>query len=345
MSDDSDITQRARKTLGLNDLEGAPPALPMWMERWWRNDGFGASVPYTGQILIPFGPKSDMTALRTSVTALVQRHEALRCRLAVRDGRFSRLVVEQGAPSTLQATTVTKADLKSLRGPVSDFFKAPFNLLEQPGIRFHAFADESGDVTLAALVHHYFGDAWSAQVLRRELLALYAAAVKGEAASLPSVAQYSEYALAQRQALAKHLPDHLAYWHDRLAGMPPLKLPFDGPPDDSRRDRVLFAVPADVMSGLQAIAKADRLSLAVICFAGFEVALARWCGQDDIVSVANSVDRIKAQFRDTVGALMAGIPVRVRITPDVPLREFLRQVGKAFFLRRHRPPGPVIRGL
>src|SRR5207244_3774274 len=81
-------------------------------------------------------------------------------------------------------------------------------------------------------MHHIVSDAWSMEVLVRELEAIYPAFVAGEPSPLPELPiQYSDFASWQRRWLAgEWLTPQLAYWRARLGGNPPaLELPLDRP--------------------------------------------------------------------------------------------------------------------
>ena len=60
---------------------------------------------------------------------------------------------------------------------------APFDLEQGPLLRVGLFRGEGAPV-LAVVVHHIVADGWSLGILLAELGALYAAAVRGEAAAL-----------------------------------------------------------------------------------------------------------------------------------------------------------------
>jgi len=81
------VERRARDILGLAELERFPHALPTRPEHLWGLDGFAANVPFTNPMFVPMGPAADPGLLYAAVKAVVDRHEALRTRLAIEDGR------------------------------------------------------------------------------------------------------------------------------------------------------------------------------------------------------------------------------------------------------------------
>ena len=327
-----EIENRARRILGLEEMEREPCALPARVEHLWRAENFNRIVPYIGSFLLPLGHAPDMAALADSVDAVIARHQALHSRLAVTGGRAI-LVPDQRQAVSLQPARVSRSEIGAHRenrpgSPVTEFFSAPIDLFEQRGFRAHAFEDEEGNVTLGILMHHYFGDAWSSQIFRSEIGTLYKSRVTNAAAELAPVTQYSDYALFQRRLLQKNLAGHLDYWHQRLHAAPASGLPFDQREDENNLGRAYFLIGKDAMASLAAVARAERISLGVICFAAFQLALARWCGVTEIVSAVQCADRIRPQFRGTIGYLLSAIAIHSTLDKDMPFNEFLRAFAK-----------------
>ena len=86
-------------------------------------------------------------------------------------------------------------------------------------------SDEDEHAFLFTL-HHIASDGWSEGVLRRELSALYAAALAGEPSPLaPLALQYADFAAWQRAWPEEALAAQLAHWKERLAGTPAAQPP------------------------------------------------------------------------------------------------------------------------
>jgi hypothetical protein len=287
-------------------------------------------VPYPASFLLPLGHKPDLGPLTAAVAALMARHEALRSKLAV-ENDIAILLPAVSEPD-LGCAPIAKAEIAAHREgrpapTLAEFFTAPIELYEQAGFRAKAFRDEDGDVTLAILMHHYYGDAWSSQIIRRELMALHA----DPAAALPPVAQYSDYGLFQRRALDKVLTRQLTFWHRTLRDAQAARLPYDSDGDPAMLGRAFFLVEEEVMQRLNALAKTQRVSLGLVCFAGLQIALASWCGQSGMVSGLIAANRIRPQFHGTIGSLLSIIPVASTITPEASFRAFLMTFARTVF--------------
>lgn len=330
----SGVEDRARDLLKLRTVDREPRALPIRNDWLWRAEHFAPRVPYSGSFLLPLGHKPDLGPVTDAIAALIARHEALRSKLAV-ENDIPILLPVVSEPD-LAVTQVAKAEIAAQREArpaptLAAFFGRPIELYEQPGFRTQAFRDEDGEVHLAVLMHHYYGDAWSSQIVRREFMALHAARLENRAAQLPPVAQYSEYGLFQRRALDKVLTRQLGFWHRTLGGMEAARLPYDSDGDPALLGRAFFLVEEETMQALDALAKAQRVSLGLICFAGLQIALARWCGQTGMVSGLIAANRIRPQFQGTIGSLLSIIPVASAIAPGMAFRAFLMGFAKSVF--------------
>ena len=331
---DAAIEAHARTLLGLRGLDGALSALPPRAEQLWRMDRFAADVPFTNAMFIPMGQVADIGLLYQAVATVVGRHEALRIRLAVRRGRVIQ-IAEDWKVKQLEVTDVLQSELADVRpgqkSAVSAFTQASLDLYAQDGFRCQAFRDEQGDVTLGLLAHGFFADSWSSQILFREIRAAYEAQKAEASAALGPVSQYGQYALAQRQSLDRNLASHLAHWNARLKDVPPSRLPYDRDADQTRRGRSFFFTGREEVARLAAVAQESRVSLTILLLAAYQLALARWSGQREILSAAYTADRVNPRFQSTIGFLVVNMPVLARIGEGVSFKSFLLDFAKDYY--------------
>lgn len=325
--------RRAREILGLDHI--AADALPPRAEQLWRMDGFAADVPFINPMFVPLASSPDLDLAREAVAQLAARHQALRTRLAVKNGRAVQIVQDWDG-SGLEVADIKRRELDDdypddPHSPVRQFLKSTMDLCAEGGFRVHAFRDENGDITLGFLAHGFFSDAWSSQVVLRDFRALYSALKSRGSAGLEPVAQYIDYTQSQLRSLDGGLAAHLSFWHRKLSAMPAAKLPYDHHKNTNRRGRSYFFIRQEILDGLVAAAAANRVSLTLLLLAAFQIALAGWGGQKEILSAAYTADRVKAQFQNTVGFLVTNMPVSARLDPDQRLGAFLADFAKEFY--------------
>ena len=296
-------------------------------------DGFAADIPFTNAMFVPAGT-TDIGLLYETVARVVDRHEALRTRLAVLDGQPVQ-IAEAWKVSRLEKTLIRREDLTDTRpdqsSAVSAFMQAALDLCAQDGFRCHAFQDENGEITLGVLAHGFFADAWSSQTLLREIRAVQTGLERGTDIHLPPACQYADYARGVRISLNEGLSTHLDYWRNKLGNMPAARLPQDREGDGTRRGRSFFFLPENAAARLVACAQERRVSLMILLLAAYKLALARWSGQREILSAAYTADRVKPQFQNTVGMLVTNMPVPCRIDPAMDLDTFLLELSREYY--------------
>jgi len=323
----------ARSVLGLTEL--APSALPPRVEQLWRMDGFAGNVPFTNPMFVPLGNSPDMGLVYEAVARTVDRHPALRTRLAVKNGRGIQ-IVEAWKTSRIPLVEILRRQLEEDRpdappSPIGEFTKESMDLFAQDGFRACAFRDEDGGVTLGFLAHGFYSDAWSSQVLLQDFRAFHSALKDGTSPTLTGTASYVEYAESQRRALDKDLPVRLSFWRRKLSDIPPAALPYDHQTGANRRGRSYFFIREEILAGLVAASASNRISLTLLLLAAFQLSLGRWSGQREILSAAYTADRVKPQFQNTIGCLVTNMPVAARLEPERRFGAFLSEFAKDFY--------------
>ncbi|WP_144137795.1 condensation domain-containing protein, partial [Paraburkholderia sp. BCC1884] len=118
----------------------------------------------------------DLAALHRALRALVERHEALRLRFEAGDGVPMQYPVEL-APAGQQApgrdygfaAHAVGRDPEALAAALHAFGCAPFDLTGGAPIRVGLFEIGPDECVLQFVVHHIVADAWSMDLLFRDL--------------------------------------------------------------------------------------------------------------------------------------------------------------------------------
>ena len=133
---------------------------------------------------------------------------------------------------------------------------APFDLAAGPAMRADLLRLGAEDHLLALTFHHLVFDGWSVGVLIRELELCYAAHTRRQHPHPPfaphPVRQTSRPGSVTRRG-ARPLTGQVAFWRDRLRGVPALQLPADVPASERRSGPgrgVPFELPEEVTEGI-----------------------------------------------------------------------------------------------
>ena len=276
----------------------------------------------------------DRTALATSLTEVVRRHETLRTTLTVVDGVPRQSI----APPVPQPLPVV--DLSALPEPREavalrlgrEEAMRPFDLLRPPVVRTRLLRLGEREHVLLFTMHHVSGDGWSVEVLSRELAELYGAAAEGRPSRLAALpVQYADFAVWQRSWLTDEILDaQLAYWRRQLAGAPPLlAMPLDQPrpPRPSfrgrRRRRLL---PAGLVGPLWKLGRSRQATGFMTVLGGFQALLHRYSSQDSVVVGTPIANRDRAELEPMIGFFANVLALRADLAADPGFAALLAQV-------------------
>ncbi|OJY30962.1 MAG: hypothetical protein BGP11_00860 [Rhodobacterales bacterium 65-51] len=319
-------------------LPGPPVAaepLAFSQSRLWVIEQMEAAAGlYTVPMVLAVTGALDRAALARAVSALVERHHALRTVFRESDaGTLQHLL--PAAPVDLHFTDLSQAvDAAVQLGALGQAeARHRFDLAAEPMLRARLVRLAAEEHVLFLTLHHIATDGWSNAILLEELAQLYA----GHALPAPAV-QFADYARWQRRLLARRGAALADWWAETLAGVPDVHdLPTDKPRPPvlgSAGARLVEKLDPDLALRLRTFARAEGVSLFTLLHAAHAALLHRWTGADDLVIGTPVAGRERAELKSLVGFLVNTVPLRARPAPDLPFRAFLkdcaRRVAEAF---------------
>jgi amino acid adenylation domain-containing protein len=301
---------------------------------WTVSQLNGAGPAYNEAMAFTLRGPLDRDALRRAFETLADRHETLRTRITVEDGRPVQVVEPAGHGFPFTVTDVTGRPEEAAELRRTDPFE-PFDLTRAPLARARLLADGDEHHVLLITVQHLVFDGWSRTLLLRELGILYAAQLRGEPATLPETRPYREHAQDQQDWLAGAGPaPHEAYWAERLDGVPPvLELPTDRP-RPARQDhsgaRVPIALGPRLTAAIKSVAREHGATLYSTILTGWSILLSRLSAQDDIVVGVPTANRGGGgEYPATIGFFVNTLAVRTELTGSPTGAVLLKQVRAA----------------
>ncbi|MEH2621948.1 amino acid adenylation domain-containing protein/non-ribosomal peptide synthase protein (TIGR01720 family) [Bradyrhizobium sp. AZCC 1719] len=298
-------------------------------ERLWFLEQLGlAGGSYNIAVAVRLTGRLDVAALSAALSEVVRRHEALRTRFESRgDGAVQ--VIDPPWPVALSPQAV---EPRQARQRADAIMQQPFDLARDRLLRV-ALLQLSPDVHVLVLaMHHVVSDGWSMGVLVREVETLYAALAAGRPSPLPALPiQYADYAVWQRRWLADAaLTRQLGYWTEQLSGAPAgLELAADRPRPavpSFRGGLRTFTVDPGRTAALIKLARQEGATLFMALLAAFNVLLARWSGQDDVVVGTPIAGRTRAETEGLIGFFVNMLALRTDLTGAPSFRDVLRRV-------------------
>ncbi|MER5890868.1 amino acid adenylation domain-containing protein [Streptomyces sp. NPDC001941] len=266
-------------------------------------------------------PATFALALRT----VMERHEALRTGLELRDGDLVQVVHEEfTVPLRHESVGGAAEGAGELERLLRAEERTPFALDAET--LFRCLLVERGDGwTVLLTVHHAVVDGWSLALLLGELHEAYRALAARDALKLPEVRYHlGDYARWEARAIEEGaFGPSLAYFASELDGVPRLELPArDGAGQDGG-DAVHFTVPAEIRSALDELAGRHSVTGYTVYVSAFAVLLARYADQYDFSLGTIWSARELPQVAGTFGFLANTLPLRCDLTEAVSFEDVL----------------------
>ncbi|WP_398919987.1 condensation domain-containing protein [Streptomyces sp. I6] len=274
----------------------------------------------------------DLDALRTALTDVMGRHEALRTRFETVDGEpYQRIVPAAEAVPGFRTADCPEEELAARVGEAR---RRPFDLAVDLPLRADVLRLGPEDTVVALVLHHIATDEWSDRPFLADLNRAYADRAAGrepEWAALP--VQYADYTLWQERLLAEAGERQLAHWARTLRGMPEeIPLPLDRPGAARTTGRsavVRTALPQASAAALRELAATRQVSMFMLFQAATAALLHRLGAGDDIPLGAPIAGRTDSALDDLVGFFVNTLVLRTDVSGDPSFAELLGRVKEA----------------
>ena len=277
------------------------------------------------------------SALEAALNGVLRRHEVLRSRFLEGDGAaFAEVSDEVHAALPIIDLSVLdeSARQRETRRWAVVSAQKPFDLARVPLLRSWLVRLSADEHTLLFTMHHIVSDAWSLEVLVREVSALYEAACRNEASPLPELGvQYSDFARWQRRWLrGEVLEQEIEYWREELRGVEILDLPTDRPRPaiQSFRGAALgLHLNAALGEQVRDLSRRRGMTLFMVLLAGFEALLARYSGQSDVAAGTPIAGRNRLETEGLIGFFVNTLVLRADLSEAPSFLELSRRVREA----------------
>ncbi|MEV0063903.1 amino acid adenylation domain-containing protein [Nocardia sp. NPDC050718] len=293
----------------------------MWFLNRYDPDSPAQNVP----IAVEVNGEIDPVVLRAAIADVLARHESLRTVYPIdADGDPYQDVRGPEAEVTLHVSTITP---DRIRTAVAAEIARGFDLTRDVPVRVSLFRIADHRSVLAVTMHHIASDGWSLAPLTRDVAIAYAARRAGAAPMWsPLPLQYPDYALWQHELLGDAddpgsvAYQQLAYWRDRLAGLPEVSaLPSDHPRPPvltHRAGLVEFEIDAAIQIRLRELARWHGVSVFMVAHAALAVLLARLSGTEEVAIGSVIAGRGAGELDDLIGMFVNTLVLRSRVRSE-----------------------------
>ncbi|GAA3266049.1 hypothetical protein GCM10020218_002620 [Dactylosporangium vinaceum] len=331
------------------------PATPMQEALWWVHQRARNKSVYNITWRLGCAAPLDADALRTAWQQLVNRHEALRTRVARHNDVVTLIVVPQ---ATARVQLVTLDDPGSvpvgvLLRLIAEELQERTTALDEAPLARLTMVRVGDEHELVLTVHHVVADGWAIQLLVADLSVAYAAALRGEAPPWPAEppVPFSVYAREVAQARDDgRWQDSLQHWRKVLEGATATTVVADRQryaSTGAAGAMLRYAFSGEAADGIAALAKSMFATPFAVVLAGVQIVLARACAPHadaDISVGVVAANRNGPRDQQLVGYLANLCVARATVSPGDTIGDVVGRARDAGWemLVHQAVPYPVV---
>ena len=313
-----------------------PIPLSFGQQQIWLHTQLVPDLPlYNEPITVRLPGPLDIKALKQSLNAFIQRHEAWRTTFPLIDGQPVQVVHStfELDVSVVDLCTLPQAErgaeaIRLAQEQVAQLF----DLAQLPLLRATLIQLDENDYRLYMTLHHIIFDGYIYEIFLPELRTLYEASLYNTPSPLPALPiQYTDFCIWQHeQQQSQDFATQLAYWKKQLAGVPEaLELPADHsrPPVQSYRgSKEVFTLSTDFVSALKDLSLREGVTFYMLLVAAFKVLLYRYTGQSDILIGTTTAGRDYRETHALMGLFLNTLALRTDLSGNPTFHELLGRV-------------------
>jgi surfactin family lipopeptide synthetase A len=290
---------------------------------------------YTFQGILNVKGELNLPVFRRAWQAIWKRHEILRARFGVEDGRPFQ-VFDDGEgfdPLFISLTHLPEAERhEAVRNRARAEAERAFDLEEGKLFRIQLIKLSETEHVALLTMHEIILDGWATCVMIRELGELYRGFIKGEESPLPDFnVKFSDFVLWEGENLQRDsLKEQEDYWREKLAGeLPVLDLATDRPRPMSPTflgKSLGVLLDDDLSHQIHKLSRQEDTTLFVVILAAFYRTLHLYTGQDDLIIGAPLANRNHKDTEDIVGFFLNMLAFRTDLSGDPSFIDLIHRV-------------------
>ncbi|MBD0378729.1 non-ribosomal peptide synthetase [Paenibacillus sedimenti] len=287
--------------------------------------GSGTSYNIPGAMFIE--GELDLDTFEQTFRRLIDRHESLRTSFETIGGEAMQ-IVHTDAHFQVEYARSTEDGLEAI---ATDFVR-PFHLQKAPLLRVKLVHISAQRYLLLFDMHHIVSDGVSMSILLHDFARLYHGDV------LPELTvQYKDFAVWQNRMLASEsMRIHESFWLETFSGeIPVLTLPTDYPRPSVQSfegDAVIVRTGQQLHEQIHKLASECGATFYMIMLAAYQVLIAKYSGQTDVVVGTPVAGRSHAETENILGMFVNTLAIRSRPESGKSFGQFLEEVKRTLLL-------------
>ncbi|MFK7849088.1 MAG: condensation domain-containing protein [Rhodothermales bacterium] len=279
----------------------------------------------------------DVPALEASIGATLERHQVLRAAFHLENGTWLQTILDVPIEplfvknlSHLAATQRLNTALSLVRKDLNK----PFALDEGHLIRARLIRLAANDHIFFITMHHLVCDAWSFDLLLKEIAVQYEGTINRTRVELPDLPiQYADFAAWQKSWLeAEAAKKQVAYWENEFeSGIKPIILPTDKEQTASQSTsgaskRIILS--QQLLDMLMKVSIEEKLTPFTLFLSAFKCMLYRYTGQKELVVCTPVAGRNRVEIESLVGYFNNLLVLRTELSDDSVYKDVTDQISK-----------------
>jgi alpha-ketoglutarate-dependent taurine dioxygenase len=278
----------------------------------------------------------DVAAFERAWQSVVDRHTVLRTFFVWEGVKKPIQVVQREVALSLEREDWSGIEQSEQQRRLQTFLRKDrargFNLNRAPLMRLMLIRLDEQRYYFIWTHHHLLLDGWSLPLIFREVFEAYEAVREARELKLDAPRPFRDYIVWLQQ---QDMTQAEAFWRQMMGGLktvPQLQIArTNEPPTQARQDvyhELRSSLPEATTAALQSLARQHQLTLNTLVQGALSLLLGHYTRSRDVIfgmTVSGRPPQLEG-IESMVGLFINVLPMRVRLKPDQPLLDWLRQI-------------------
>jgi len=284
-------------------------------------------TPYNLPVAVIIEGEVNYPLFEQTFQQLIKRHESLRTSFTlIGDGPVQ--IVQEHVDFHINYLEAKETDIDRL---IVEFVK-PFDLSKAPLLRVQLVKISEVKYLFLYDMHHIISDGTSMGIFQRDFMCVYEGKESGS--KLPELRvqykDFSEWQNNSRWGVEADMVEKEKYWLDQFKGeIPRLDIYTDYPRPKIQSfegDRITFTFENELHRRIKQLMEETGTTLYMVLLAVYNILLARYTGQEDIIVGTPTAGREHMDFENIIGLFINALPMRNYPQRNKTFKGFLNEV-------------------
>lgn len=276
-------------------------------------------------------------ALKASIEAIVDRHEALRtCIATIGITPVQVIFGSVRSEFILDDLTISSRHVseRELHREIWNHVLRPIDVSKDILVSTVLLKLSNDEHVLIVAMDHMISDGMSMAILLDDLFSEYESETTGHHAPLPKISiQFADYAIWQRRMYRSWVYKHNQYWTNHLSAVTALQIADPGMLDDAVLPGLGFVpirITSDLRIELVRWCRTAQTTLVMGVFTAFVALVLRWCRASEGIIQYQTSGRSMMEVRNTVGYLSFRLYLRLCVHKNDTFVDLLHRINAEY---------------